>query len=53
MYAPDTLNTNSATLNDLAGLGISSAFLAREIDLETIERLSSRVKMPLVYRFMA
>lgn len=47
MYAPDTLNTNSATLNDLAHLGINEAFLAREIDLETMEIMASRVTVPL------
>ena len=31
MYAPETLNTNHLTLNDLHQLGFDSAFLAREI----------------------
>lgn len=34
IYSPDTLNTNQATLNYLAKLGINSAFLAREIPLD-------------------
>ena len=34
MYNPDTLNTNQATLNYLATLGVNSAFLAREIPLD-------------------
>lgn len=34
IYNPDTLNTNQATLNYLASLGINSAFLAREIPLD-------------------
>lgn len=34
IYSPDTLNTNQATLNYLASLGIKSAFLAREIPLD-------------------
>ncbi|MFQ8705514.1 MAG: peptidase U32 family protein [Thomasclavelia sp.] len=34
IYSPDTLNTNQATLNYLATLGIKSAFLAREIPLD-------------------
>ena len=34
IYSPDTLNTNQATLNYLAALGIKCAFLAREIPLD-------------------
>lgn len=34
IYSPDTLNTNQATLNYLKTLGITSAFLAREIPLD-------------------
>lgn len=34
IYSPDTLNTNQATLNYLAQLGIDGAFLAREIPLD-------------------
>lgn len=34
IYSPDTLNTNQATLNYLKTLGVSTAFLAREIPLD-------------------
>lgn len=47
MYMPETLNTNAATINDLAALGIQSAFLAREIPLTDITAIADRVQIPL------
>lgn len=48
MYAPETLNTNHETLNDLAQMGISSALLAREINLDDIERIASKTSLAIM-----
>lgn len=48
MYAPETLNTNHETLNDLHQLGVTSAFLAREIPLEDVEKIAQHCPLPLM-----
>lgn len=48
IYAPETLNCNHETLNDLQPLGIDGAFLAREINLEAIKNIAQHVNMPLM-----
>lgn len=45
IYNPDTLNTNGATLNYLATLGIDGAFLAREISLAKKQEIAQACKM--------
>ncbi len=48
MYAPETLNTNSATLNTLMNLGVKSAFLSRVIPLQEQILIQHEVSMPLM-----
>ena len=48
MYAPETLNTNHMTLNDLKGLGINEAFLAREISIEDIVSIADQSELDLM-----
>lgn len=48
IYAPDTLNTNYATLNVLLHQGVTMAFLAREISLEQKLEIVAHSKMPLM-----
>ena len=48
MYSPDTLNTNSASLNTLNNYGITSAFLSRVIPLEEQLLIKEQVNMPLM-----
>ncbi len=48
MYCPETLNTNSQTLNDLESFGINSAFLAREISLDDVLTIASKTHVPLM-----
>lgn len=48
MYAPETLNTNHLTLNDLHEIGIDEAFLAREISKEDIINILDKSHMPVM-----
>lgn len=48
MYAPMTLNTNYKTLNVLEELGISSAWVAKEIPLEEQIEIKKHVNIPLM-----
>lgn len=48
IYAPETLNCNHETLNDLQPLGVDGAFLAREINLEAITNIAKQVNMPIM-----
>lgn len=48
MYAPETLNTNHLTLNDLKELGVDCAFLAREISLDDIVHIAENCTLPLM-----
>lgn len=48
MYAPETLNTNHLTLNDLHQIGIDSAFLAREISKNDIKQILENTSIPVM-----
>jgi len=48
MYAPETLNTNHMTLDDLKGLGVNEAFLAREISVEDIVSMAEKSQLDLM-----
>ena len=48
MYAPMALNTNPLTLETLKALGISSAWLAKEIPLKEQMDIKSHVSMPVM-----
>lgn len=48
IYAPDTLNTNYATLNVLHGLGVDMAFLAREISLKQKLEIVENTNLPMI-----
>lgn len=48
MYSPDTLNTNSHTLNVLHQQGITSAFVSKVIPLEEQLLMKQEVNMPLM-----
>ena len=48
MYAPNTLNTNPLTLDTLKKLGISSAFVSKEIPLEEQLYIKRNTSLPLM-----
>lgn len=48
IYAPDTLNTNHQTLSYLHTLGISGAFLAREIPLSEKIHIQENISIPCI-----
>ena len=48
MYAPPTLNTNPLTLETLKKLGISSAFVSKEIPLEEQLYIKRNTSLPLM-----
>lgn len=46
LYAPDTLNTNAATLSCLQEQGVTGAFLAREIPLVEKQSIQQALSIP-------
>ncbi|MCD7894641.1 MAG: U32 family peptidase [Erysipelotrichaceae bacterium] len=48
MYAPETLNTNTQSLNTLSHLGITSAFLSHVIPLEEQLQIKQETSIPLM-----
>ncbi|MCD7949966.1 MAG: U32 family peptidase [Erysipelotrichaceae bacterium] len=48
MYAPETLNTNAQSINTLAKLGITSAFISHVISLEEQIQIKNETSIPLM-----
>lgn len=48
MYAPNTLNTNYATLNVLEDLGVDSAWVAKEIPLAEQIEIKKKTHIPIM-----